>query len=293
MQVILHAGVHCTDDDKLLRCLLRNAGDWRHEGVAIPGPGKYRETLSVLANNLGGQTPGEDARDIVLDSILSADPDQVARLVLSHENFFSVPKLLFGGGRLYRKAESRLQLLCDLFKGDQVELYMGLRDPATFLPAIHNSTPFEDFQELMNGVDPAHVIWSDLLRRLRMEVPQVPITVWCNEDTPFIWGELLRRMAGIELSRKISGGFDLFSAIIDPEGMKRFRAFLQEHPNVTEIQKRRVMVAFLDKYALDEEIEEVLDLPGWDADYVEMLSANYERDMQVIAQMPGVTMITP
>jgi hypothetical protein len=293
MQVIFHAGVHCTDDDKLLRCLLRNAGDWRDLGVAVPGPGKYRETLSVLANNLGGHNPGQDAREVVLDSILDTNPEQVDRLILSHENFFSVPKILFGGGRLYRKAESRLQLLCDLMKDDDIHLFVGVRNPATFLPAIYGTTPFQNFEELMNGVNPADVRWSDLIRRLRAEVPQVPITVWCNEDTPFIWGDILRRMAGLNPSHKISGAFDLFSSIMNPEGMQRFRLFLKEHPNINEAQKRRVMQAFLDKYALEEEIEQELDLPGWDEAYVDMLCDLYERDMDQIDRIPGVTFIAP
>ena len=293
MQVILHTGAHCTDDDRLLKCLLRNAGDWRHEGIAVPGPGKYRQLLSELANNLPGMSLGEDARDVVLDAILAEDPEQVKRLVLSHENFFSVPKLLLGGGRMYRKAETRVRILCDLFAGDQVEIFLGMRNPATFLPAVYAATPHEDFTTFLNGVDPAHVQWSDLIRRLRMDVPEVAITVWCNEDTPLIWGQILRDMAGVEASRKITGSFDLFSSIINPEGMKRFRAFLKEHPNINEMQKRRVMLAFLDKYALDEEIEEELDLPGWSEDYVEMLTEMYEDDIDTLADIPCVRLITP
>lgn len=293
MQVILHTGAHCTDDDKILKCLLRNASDWRHEGIAIPGPSKYRQSLSLLANNLANKTPGPDAREIVLDTILAEDPDQIERLLLSHENFFAVPKLLFGGGLIYRKAEMRMRMLCDLFQGDQIEMFMGLRNPATFLPAVYAQTPHDDFATFMNGVDPAHVLWSDLLRRLRAEVPEVPITVWCNEDTPLIWGEILREMAGIELTRKIIGAFDVFSDIITQEGMKRFRAFLKENPNVNEIQKRRVMTAFLGKYAIEDAIEEELDLNGWDDDYVDMLTEIYEEDIFTISRMPGVQLITP
>ena len=40
------------------------------------------------------------------------------------------------------------------------------------------------------------------------------------------------------------------------EGMQRFAAYLKSHPDMTEIQKRRVISAFLDKFALEEEIEE-------------------------------------
>ena len=92
MQVILHTGVHCTDEDKLLKGLLRNADSWRHEGVAIPGPSRYRNLLSEAVNALAGKQPDPDTREILLDAFLSADPDSVSRLILSHQNFFSVPQ---------------------------------------------------------------------------------------------------------------------------------------------------------------------------------------------------------
>lgn len=293
MQVILHAGVHQTDEDRLLKCLLRNAQDWRHEGVAIPGPSRYRRLLADVIHKLGDEAPAPDTRDVVLDSMLAEDPDEVKRLILSNENFFSVPKLAFQGGTVYRHAERRLATVRRIFEGDEISLFLGLRDPATFLPAVHAATPQEDFLDLMDGVDPMQFRWSELILRLRADAPEMPITLWCNEDTPLIWGEIIRRMAGIPLGRKITGAFDLFSSIVSPEGMQRFRAFLKENPTVNEAQKRRVMLAFLDKYALDEEIEEELDLPGWDEAYVDMLTEVYEEDIARIAEIEGVTLVTP
>ena len=75
--------------------------------------------------------------------------------------------------------------------------------------------------------------------------------------------------------------------------MQRFRAFLKENPTITESQKRRVMMAFLDKYALDEAMEEELDLDGWDGPYVDMLTELYEDDLEVISRMEGVRLLTP
>lgn len=293
MQVILHTGVHCTDDDRLLKGLLRNADAFRSDGVAIPGPSRYRNLLSELINTLGTNPPAPDAREILLDAILSSDANQVDRLLLSHENLFCVPKLTLAGGRLYRKAEQRIWNIKQLFAGDEIEVHMGLRNPATFLPAVYAITPYASFDEFMQGLDPMHVRWSDLVTRLRSEHPDVPLTIWCNEDTPMIWGQIMRDMAGIELTRKITGSFDLLAEIMDPEGMKRFRAYLKVHPNINEMQKRRVMVAFLDKYAMDEEIECELDLPGWDEPYVDMLTELYEDDVFEISRMPGVTVIAP
>lgn len=293
MQVILHVGVHGTDEDRILKCLLRNAEAWRHEGVAIPGPSKYRRLLGESIAQLKGERPEADVREILLEAILSEDPGQIDRLVMSNDNFFSVPKLTFQGGLMYQKAETRLQTFADIFARDDVEIFIGLRNPATFLPAVFGATPHDEFGEFMAGVEPTHIRWSDLIRRVRATLPHVPVTVWCNEDTPIIWGEIIREMAGIEMTRKISGAFDLFSQIIDKEGMKRFRAFLGENPNINEMQKRRVMAAFLDKYAMDEEIEEDVDLPGWDEAYVDLLTDLYEEDLDTIAALPGVSMITP
>jgi hypothetical protein len=293
MQVILNTGVHCTDDDGLLKCLLRNAEAWRHEGVAIPGPSQYRSLLTEALNKLRGGLPEPGTRDIVLDAILQQDPGQVSRLVLSNENFFSVPKLMFQGGCLYQRAEVRLHTLAGIFAEDDMQVFMGLRDPASFLPAAFAATPHEDFATFMDGVDPMQFRWSDLIRRIRTDLPSIKLTVWCNEDTPLLWGQLIREMGGISLSRKITGAFDLYSRIISREGMQRFRAFLKENPTVSEGQKRRVMMAFLDKYALEDQIEEELDLPNWDEPYVDMLTELYEDDLELIAEMDGVRLLPP
>lgn len=293
MQVILHTGVHCTDEDRLLKGLLRNAEAWRHEGVAIPGPSNYRTLLTEALNKLRGGTPDPETRDVLLDAILQEDVGQFSRLVLSNGNFFSVPKLMFQNGYIYHRAEERLTTLSQVFRDSDLQLFMGLRDPASFLPAAFAATPHADFSDFMEGLDPMRFRWSDLIRRIRGTLPELPITLWCNEDTPFLWGQIIREMAGIALGRKITGAFDLYSQIISREGMQRFRAFLKENPTITEGQKRRVMMAFLDKYALDDKIEEELDLPGWDAAYVDMLTEIYEDDLEVIGDMPGVRFLTP
>lgn len=293
MQVILHTGVHCTDEDKLLKCLLRNADAVRNDGVVIPGPGRYRSVLTEMLNSLGDGVLAPDAREVLVEDILDKDADQVSRLILSHENLFCVPKLALYAGMPYRWAEQRLRNMTRLFAGDDVHLFMGLRDPASYLPAVYKATPHEDFDSFLDGSDPMQFRWSDLVRRIRHDVPDLKITLWCNEDTPLIWGELLRDMLGLAPSRKIAGAFDILTAIMSPEGMRRFRVFLRDHPTINEEQKRRVMLAFLDKYALDEEIEEELDLPGWDDAYVTALTETYEADMQVLMQMPDVRFITP
>ena len=52
---------------------------------------------------------------------------------------------------------------------------------------------------------------------------------------------------------------------------------MAENPPQSEIQRRRILGAFLDRYAIDTEIEEELDLPGWTPDLIEHSDAKLRR----------------
>ncbi len=293
MQVVIHAGVHFTDNDLLLRTLRRNVGMLRDSGTKVPGPGKYRRPISEILTTLNGAPANADSRDVMIDQILDGDNAGTKRLVLSHPNLFCVPKLLLAGGRYYRHAERRIGNMCELFAGDDIELFLALRDPATFLPTIFENTPYDTFDELLRGVDPAYLRWSDLLHRFREELPQVKLTVWCNEDTPLIWSEVLCRVAGISLDSALDGEYDVLASIMEPAGMEKFQEFLREHPAISLAHKRRVMLSFLDQFALQDEIEQELDIPGWDDAYVQRLNDIYDEDMDTIASMSDVKFIEP
>ena len=57
--------------------------------------------------------------------------------------------------------------------------------------------------------------------------------------------------------------------------------------------RRKIIGAFLDKYAIEDEINEVLDLPGWTPDPVDQMTDAYEHDLDVIEAMPGVRLLIP
>ncbi|HBV53708.1 MAG TPA: hypothetical protein DEF12_01595 [Rhodobacteraceae bacterium] len=296
MQIALHAGVHETDEGRLIKCLSRNAKAFAARGISIPSQTNYRFLLrDAVASIVNGGTPSQQARSVLLDEILGAETQMVEpdRLLLSNVNFFSNMGAALKDGMLYRAAEARLDAFQQLFPQDEIELYIGIRNPATFLPAIQTASKFESAEEMLQGADPHAVRWSDLVTRLREACPTVAITVWCNEDTPLIWGSLLREIAGVEPNIKIVGAFDLLGEIMSPEGMKRFRAYLKEHPVMTEMQKRRVISAFLDKFAKEDEIEDEIDTPGWTDRMLTELTELYEEDLYRLQRIPGVTFFSP
>lgn len=291
MQIIFHMGAHFTDDDRLMKCLLRNKDGFSAQGIAVPGPGKYRQLLRSTLQAMRSAAPDPQAREVLLDAIL--DDEDADRVILSNAHFFGVANAAVRDGILYPAAAERLANLRRLFPEDELEMFMALRNPATFLPLVQEKSPERSMDEILGGRDPRTLLWSDMIRSVRDAAPDVPITIWCNEDTPLTWAQIIREMAGLEHGDKIIGGFDLLKTIMSKEGMNRFRTYLHEHPQMTEMQKRRVIAAFLDKFALEDELEEELDIPGWTDELVEQMTEIYDEDVFAIERIPGVQFISP
>lgn len=290
MQLVFHTGAHFTEEDRLMRCLLRNREAFRERGVAVPGPGKYRKLMRDTLKAMSESALAPDARDVLLDAIL--DDDNVERVILSHAHIFGWPRAAVRRGLIYPHAPARMANLASIFRSDDIELFMAVRNPATFLPACFEKNPLEDLEDFMGGVDPRALKWSDTFIRIREAAPEIPITVWCNEDAPLLWPQIIREFGGLEHGQTVVGGFDLFGDIMSKEGMNRFAAYLKTKPEMTEIHLRRVMAAFLDKFALDEEIVEELDIPGWTNETVQEMTEIYEDDVFAIARIPGVELIS-
>ncbi|WP_147111002.1 hypothetical protein [Tateyamaria sp. syn59] len=291
MQIVLHAGAHFTEEDRLVRCLLRNKEDFSKRGIAVPGPGKYRSLLKQTMAALQDAPPAPDARDVLLDLIL--DDESAERMVLSHMFLFGAPRSCVRNGFIYEAAPERISQLSALFEHDQVQVFLAMRNPATFLPALFNQAPQDDMDAFLRGADPYAVRWSDTIGAIRSAAPDVTITTWCFEDMPILWAQIVRDLAGLPTGEKIIGGFDLLAEIMSKEGMQRFRSYLKSHPTMTEAQKRRVIIAFLDKFAIEEEIEEELNAPGWTEETIDRMTQLYEEDMARVAAIPGVTFIAP
>lgn len=291
MQIILHTGAHFTEDDRLIKCLLRNKELFSSAGVSVPGPGKYKKLLKETLNAMRDAPPGPGARDVLIDAIL--DDETAGRMILSNAHFFGAPRSALRDGILYPNAPERIAQMRQLFPDDDIQVFMAMRNPATLLPAIYQQSPREDLGDFLQNIDPRQILWSDTFAQIRDMAPDVSLTVWCNEDAPLIWNVIIRAMAGLPEAQRITGGFDLLSDIITGEGMRRFRAYLKDHPRLTEAQKRRVIAVFLDKYALDDALFEELEMPGWSEDLIEEMTEIYDADFDAVAGIDGINMLTP
>ncbi|WP_439118189.1 hypothetical protein [Nereida ignava] len=293
MQIALHIGAHCTDEDRLLKCLLMNKEILSDVGTAVPGPGRYRRLLRETIQTLNGAAPAPDAREVLLDAIV--EEDDVDRIIISHESFICVPARIFDGGQLYSQLEFKLSGLRSLFPQDQIEIFLGIRNPATLIADMLGKLEPEQRGSLLGGIDPASIRWSDMIARVQAVLPNAKITAWSNEESPLLWGEIMRKMGGLEPHDPLVETDYMLSKIMLREGTRRFRAFIADNPPKSEAHLRRNMVAFLDKYARAEliDIEQPVELAHWNEAYVQHLTDAYEADITVIEQMQGIDFIAP
>ena len=291
MQLVLHTGAHYTEEERLLKSLLANQPMLSRRGVCVPGPSTYRGLFRDTLNAMYKSSASEGARDVLLDAVL--DDTQAERVILSDANFFRTPATAVVEGMLYPAAPVRMMRMAQLFPNDELEIFLAIRNPATLLPILYDVSGDNSEQHFWGTKDPLDVRWSDTIALLRDSAPEIPVTVWCNEDAPLIWGNVLRKMTGVPQSVPMDGEFDLLETIMSPEGMKRFRSYLAAHPEISGPQQQRVISAFLDKFAIQDALEEELDMPDWTDELVEEMTENYDQDVLRIQQIPGVQMLFP
>ncbi len=292
MQIVFHIGAHASDEGALIRSLLQNRTELAEAGIMVPGPSRYRKILSEVMTTLRGQYASDQAREVLFEAMI--DSDSAERLILFNDSFICVPGRAIENGQLYARAP-KAAWLRNIFPNDEVEFCLGLRDPAAFIPAVFNMLGNDrpNFEEFLGGYDPRHLRWSDYIARLQASVPGCPITVWCNEDTPLIWGQVMREVAGLTPDARLDGELDIVMKLIHRRGRIRLRTLLERRPPETEAGRRRAIAAYLEKYYLDAKVEEEVDLPGWTEDLMDELSEGYDDDVADIAHMPGINYIAP
>ena len=295
MRIVYHLGAHCTDDERLLRCLLKNRQVLAEQGIVVPGPTKYRTLLRETAVALKGQQASSETQALVLDQILEGATAD--RLILSWDSFLSFAPWAMEGG-LYRVAGERVHAFSLIFPQIEAEFCLALRNPATFLPALFDKQRnakggTKDFATFVKNRDPHDVRWSDVIDRILQVNPGVPLTIWCDEDTPLIWPEVLQAVSGHAPHTVLEGTDELLSQIMSADGLTRLQAYLDGHAITTPELRRKVTTAFLDKFAVPDRITVEVEVPDWTADLVDSLTRSYDQDVAHIRATPGIRFIDP
>ncbi|TMV09696.1 hypothetical protein FGK63_01100 [Ruegeria sediminis] len=291
MQVALHAGAHLTDEGRLLNCLADNKGTFKERGIEIPEPEIYRGLLRETFERLASQPPAPGLRDDLVEAIL--DGETAERVVLSNVHFFGPKWTCIGEETFYPLAGPRMAQLCDIFVNDQVELFMALQNPGVFIPKILNALPEPRRLNIMQQTSLGDLRWSTMIEQIQQMAPDAKLTFWCNEDTPLIWGQILRALGGLSANDPIRGLYALLGELLTEDGRQEFRVLLSRNPNLDQRGIQNMIADVLQRHARDEMMEEELDLPGWNSDVVDAFTELYDEDVASIRAMPGITFLAP
>ena len=190
MRIVYHLGAHFTDEERLLKCLLKNRDVLAQHNIVVPGPKRYRALLRETAIALKGQAATRDSQALILEQIM--EEDHADRLILSWDNFLSYPQWVIRDRRLYPAAGERIRAFTQIFPEIEAEFHMAIRNPASFLPTLFQRQRGKSFDDFMTGADPRDLSWLKLVEEVRTLNPDANLTIWCDEDTPLIWPEVLQ-----------------------------------------------------------------------------------------------------
>ncbi|MGQ0611166.1 MAG: hypothetical protein ACT4N9_08700 [Paracoccaceae bacterium] len=295
MDIIYHFGAHCTDEERLMRCLLKNRAVLAEQGIVIPGPARYRKLMRDTALALKGAPANRDTQEMVLEQIMEAEAPR--RLVLSWDHFLAYPHWSIRGDVLYPSAAERVRAFRNIFPQFGCEFFLAIRNPATLLPGLFAKQAADrergrTLADFFGGVDIHALRWSQTLQSVLDHNPGLRLTVWSDEDTPLIWPEVLQAITDHAPDTVLEDTDELLEQIMSAEGMARMKAYLAAHPPETAQMRRKIVSTFLDKFALADRLAQDVALPGWTDDTVRRLTDTYERDVASIQAMPQIRFLS-
>jgi hypothetical protein len=291
MQIVYHLGVHCTDDERLVKTLLRNRGRLAEDGIAVPGPTRYRTLIRETAASLEGRSASPETQTLILDQILDGE-SQPRRLILSWDSFLAFPPWAVKG-RFYAAAGPRSRSLAMIFPDHDCEFHLAIRNPASFLPALLAKQRGRSYEDLMGDLDPQDLFWSETITEIVRQNPASKVHVWCDEDTPLIWPEILKTVSDHPDDLSLDGRDELLSSLLTPEGITGLARHFKDHPPASRADHNGIIARFLNTHGRSEEMEISVDLPGWTEDLIEVMTLQYDQDLARIADLPGVMLTLP
>lgn len=291
MQMVFHVGVHGTDGDRLLKTLLRNRNWLLNHRTEVITPQHHRGLFEDALMSLNGGQATPAMVQIMLDAILETEDPQ--RVLFSSPTFMGATGRAVSKEGLYTQIGLRCAALANLFPEAETEFFVAIRNPATLIPDILPLFAGGNYHTLMQGRHPLDLRWSDAIRRLVSAAHGRRIVIWCHEDVPLIWPEIVRLMADMPSDAPLVGGMTYLQELLTDEGNARLKADIGDRDHLTIAQRRMISSQILTEHARPEGVEMQIDLPGWTQEIVDEMTRNYRADVGEIAVLPGVEFILP
>ncbi|CUK05658.1 hypothetical protein RUE5091_02747 [Ruegeria denitrificans] len=291
MQVAIHAGAAFTDEGRVLNSLKNNSGTLTGNGVKFFGIRRYNRIFKPVFEQAEIETLDSTSYQNI-QGILPSEAD-TRRVVFSSGRFAGDANAALREGQLYPFAGRRMALLEQIFDDHQVELFMGLRNPGSFIPKLLMSLPEGEREDIVRNTDLSCLSWIGMIEDIQDLAPNVKITLWSNEDTPFIWGDIMRALTGLGEHTALVDEYDLLATLLDETGRNKVDALAQRVGVQDKTVRHENLAQIFEEHAQPDKIEEELDLPGWSSDIVDAFSELYEQDLQRLGAISGVRILRP
>lgn len=181
----------------------------------------------------------------------------------------------------------------NLFPSADAEFFMALRNPATLVPHLVAASTRQSYDQLMAGRSPETLRWGPAVRQMLQSVQGRRLVLWCHEDTPLIWPEVVRRIADMPTNVALKGGLAVLAEVLTPEGLEEIKRRLGEAAQITIAARRDIFAEVLATHARPDMLETSITMPGWDQALVDRMTRDYDDDVAEIAALPGVEFIVP
>lgn len=286
--IALHLGADCTDGGTLIRSMLRSRSALAAQSIVVPPPRHYRTLIRAALAVLNGDASAADRVGAILDELVA---DQSAeRTVLFGEGLICEPGQALDGQLLYPLAPLRLAAFRALVSERTIEFQMALCNPAILVPTLAGQP---GGGEPMTGRKARELSWLATLTQIIKTNPGIRLTLWCNEDTPLIWPDVLRAVSGYQGPALLDGDNDLLSALLTDDGYTSLARSLIARPPANAADRRNRISAALEANARTGVLDMDVTLPGWSSEDIAAITEKYIADCAEIARLPGVRFIAP
>lgn len=288
--IAIYIGSPFTNGEQIAWSLRKDAQQLDNQGLLIRRPGTYQKQVKAARNGLLKGEISEEQRNLMLHQVIG--DHQASRIVLSDNSYIGEGAWILNQGRFFPNAARNTQALRSLFREYELELFLSIRNPATLIPAAFRSQKKRTSKEFLSGADLISLRWSTVIIDILDANPETPLTVWCDEETPVIWPDILRAVADLPKEFCFGGELDIIQDALEEAAMTRLQQYLDDRPWLNESQRRRIYRVFLNRFCSEDIVEKEIDILGWDPELVDEMTDIYMDDLKLINRIREVRFLT-
>ncbi|WP_299666163.1 hypothetical protein [uncultured Ruegeria sp.] len=291
MQMVIQAGAHFTDHDRLLDLLQANAAMVAENHAAFWALRPFRKIFRPALKPSADRPSHQET--LARFQKLMPQEQQVDRAILSSALYLGERASIIMDGQFYANAGQRMAYLDHLFSESPVELFVGLRNPGSFIPKVLMLLSAPEREHIIATTDLSCLSWFSMIEDIRDLAPDVRITLWSNEDSPLILGDIARALVGLPEDVPLDQEYTLLSSLVSDLGKQELQGLIEQQRAPNDPILRERLSQLFQQHALTEAIEEEVELPGWNEEIVAAFTELYEQDLARLQTMPDIRFLKP